>query len=118
MSIGFKSMQHFNLCFSVLTVFFKSNKSKRSSRSRPNGVYFHNYILHFKEHSLGQEARYFANKEFLYASCPKWCYFAWRSIVWGKEFLKNGLIWRVGDGSEINFWGDKWIVRNGACNSQ
>jgi hypothetical protein len=26
-----------------------------------------------------------------------------------KETLQQGLIWRVGDGSSIKVWGDKWL---------
>lgn len=32
-----------------------------------------------------------------------------RSIVRGLEALKEGLIWRVGDGTRINIWSDPWI---------
>jgi hypothetical protein len=26
-----------------------------------------------------------------------------------QQTLKRGLIWRVGDGSAIHIWGDRWI---------
>jgi len=26
-----------------------------------------------------------------------------------KLLLQEGLIWKVGDGSKINIWGDRWI---------
>ncbi|XP_073030650.1 uncharacterized protein [Primulina eburnea] len=33
----------------------------------------------------------------------------WRSILWSKEILERGLIWRVGDGKSIKIFKDKWI---------
>ena len=35
--------------------------------------------------------------------------YSWRSILRGFEALKEGLIWRVGDGTRINIWSDAWI---------
>jgi hypothetical protein len=34
---------------------------------------------------------------------------AWRSIWNAKPLLEEGLIWKVGDGTKINIWSDKWI---------
>ena len=48
----------------------------------------------------------------------QWCHifnnggsisYSWRSIVRGIQALNNGLIWRVGDGTQINVWLDPWI---------
>jgi hypothetical protein len=36
-------------------------------------------------------------------------YFAWRSIWQAKSLLQEGLMWRVGNGSRIKLWNDKWI---------
>jgi hypothetical protein len=38
----------------------------------------------------------------------------WRSILKGVKLLKEGLIWRVGDGSHINMWTDMWLNREGS----
>lgn len=35
--------------------------------------------------------------------------FIWRSIFGARELLKEGLIWRVGDGRSIRIWGDRWL---------
>ena len=35
--------------------------------------------------------------------------YSWRSIVRGVQALKEGLIWRVGDGTQIDIWSDPWI---------
>jgi hypothetical protein len=37
--------------------------------------------------------------------------YSWRSIVQGIHAIKDGLIWRVGDGTQINIWADPWIPR-------
>jgi hypothetical protein len=35
--------------------------------------------------------------------------FAWRSILSSKDLIKEGLIWRIGNGRTIQIWGDKWL---------
>ncbi|XP_042974665.1 uncharacterized protein LOC122306301 [Carya illinoinensis] len=35
----------------------------------------------------------------------------WRSLWGSLELLKEGLVWRVGNGRQINIWGDKWIPK-------
>jgi hypothetical protein len=56
-------------------------------------------------------ARYFKNGSFLEATCPKRASLTWRSILHGRELLKVGLIWRVGDGSKIDICNHNWIPR-------
>jgi hypothetical protein len=57
-------------------------------------------------------ARYFKDGKFLSAGCPKRASYTWRSIVHGKELLKEGLIWRVGNGNNIEVWNQNWIPRS------
>ena len=33
----------------------------------------------------------------------------WRSILAGRDLLKNGLSWAVGDGEKISVWNDPWL---------
>ncbi|KAI4977715.1 hypothetical protein ZWY2020_014269 [Hordeum vulgare] len=33
----------------------------------------------------------------------------WQAITYGLQLLKNGLIWRVGNGEYIRIWRDPWI---------
>jgi len=35
----------------------------------------------------------------------------WQSIMYGLELLKQGIIWRVGNGTQIRIWRDPWIPR-------
>lgn len=35
--------------------------------------------------------------------------YSWRSLLRGLKALENGIIWRVGDGSQIRIWDDPWI---------
>lgn len=36
--------------------------------------------------------------------------YAWRSILHGRELLKQGLVTAVGDGMSSNVWSTNWIV--------
>jgi hypothetical protein len=60
------------------------------------------------------KARYFRNCDFMSAPCPKRASYTWRGIIHGRDLLKAGLIWRVGDGQSINALEDNWIPRSGA----
>lgn len=37
--------------------------------------------------------------------------YSWQSILRGVQALKEGIIWRVGDGESIRIWEDPWIPR-------
>lgn len=49
--------------------------------------------------------------------------FIWRSLVWSREILENGLLWRVGNGKSIKIFEDNWVpgvtskigIPNGSC---
>ncbi|KAH9292951.1 hypothetical protein KI387_041863, partial [Taxus chinensis] len=36
----------------------------------------------------------------------------WNNLVKSRNFIKQGSKWKVGDGSEINFWEDNWFSDN------
>jgi hypothetical protein len=40
--------------------------------------------------------------------------YTFRSILRGVELMKEGIVWRIGDGSNVNIWTDSWLARNGA----
>ena len=56
-------------------------------------------------------AKYFPDGDLLSVVEKPGISYSWRSIVRGVQALKDGLIWRVGDGTQINIWTDPWIPR-------
>jgi hypothetical protein len=63
-------------------------------------------------HSMVAEiisAKYYSASSILEVEIGKRPSYAWRSLMNAKQVLKPGLIWRVGDGSEIKVWGDPWL---------
>ena len=35
--------------------------------------------------------------------------FAWKSILKGRELIKHGLKWRIGNGSQVRIFHDAWL---------
>ncbi|XP_075480639.1 putative mitochondrial protein AtMg00310 [Primulina tabacum] len=35
--------------------------------------------------------------------------FIWRSLLWSRNILEKGLLWRIGDGKSIHIFEDKWV---------
>ena len=56
------------------------------------------------------KAKYFPNGDFLDASLGYSSSYSWRSIWSSKSLLKEGLVWRVGNGVNIKLWEDPWVV--------
>jgi hypothetical protein len=54
-------------------------------------------------------AKYYPGGDPLVAEEKPGISYSWRSILRGFKALKEGLIWRVGDGTRINIWSDPWI---------
>lgn len=48
------------------------------------------------------------------ATCPQGGPFTFRSIIYGRDLPREGMIWRIGDGSKINIHHDNWIPRRGS----
>jgi hypothetical protein len=55
------------------------------------------------------KAKYFPDDSILEAPLGKKPSFAWRSIHGSRNLLKEGLLWRVGNGKTIRIWKDKWL---------
>jgi hypothetical protein len=53
--------------------------------------------------------KYFSEVTFLDSELGSKPSFAWCSIWNSRKLLKEGLIWRVGDGESIQIWGDCWV---------
>jgi hypothetical protein len=55
------------------------------------------------------KAKYYPDTNFLEAEIGRNPSYAWRSIWNSKKLLKEGLIWRVGNGENIKIWEHPWI---------
>jgi hypothetical protein len=55
------------------------------------------------------KGKYFPNTDFIAATRRKKSSETWRAILHGREVLKKRLIKRIGPGSSVNIWQDKWI---------
>ena len=60
------------------------------------------------------KAKYFLNISLLEAQPMRGISYSWRSILKEFELLKEGIIWRIGDGTSVNIWQDSWLARDGA----
>jgi hypothetical protein len=54
-------------------------------------------------------AKYFPDGNLLSARPVVGMSYVWRSILKGLEVLKEGIIWRIGDGLNVNIWEDPWM---------
>jgi exonuclease III len=55
--------------------------------------------------------KYYPHGEFLEASLGRKPSYVWRSFWNARPLLIEGLCWRVGDGSKIRIWSDKWVPK-------
>lgn len=53
--------------------------------------------------------KYSPTSDFLGSSLGCRPSFAWRSIWNSKHVLQEGLLWRIGDGTQVKIWRDRWI---------
>jgi hypothetical protein len=68
-------------------------------------------LLQHPESLMAQvmRAKYYPTTDFLSATLGPRPSYAWRSIFQSQRLLKEGLVWRVGNGESIKIWHDKWI---------
>ncbi|KAL0392926.1 UNVERIFIED_CONTAM: hypothetical protein Sradi_2515400 [Sesamum radiatum] len=57
------------------------------------------------------QARYFLNLDFFHANLGYSLFFTWRNILAARQLLEVGCRWRVGDGSSIAIWHNRWVPR-------
>ena len=71
-------------------------------------------ILNRPDSTVGKvlKARYFNRGTILNAKVGFSLSFTWRSLLCGRDLLKKGLGWVVGDGASIKVWEDKWLIGN------
>ncbi|XP_018512944.1 uncharacterized mitochondrial protein AtMg00310-like [Brassica rapa] len=89
--LGFKDIEKFN----------QSLLAKQAWRiwSSPNSL-----LAHLLKH------RYFKQSEFLECSMGARPSFPWRSIMHGRELLKDGTFNKIGDGRNTRVWLDNWLL--------
>ncbi|KAM0910182.1 hypothetical protein ACQ4PT_014329 [Festuca glaucescens] len=61
------------------------------------------------------KALYFPSTSILEAKPVAGMSYSWRSILKGVELLKEGVVWRIGDGTHVNIWSDQWLNRKDAA---
>ncbi|KAK3230420.1 hypothetical protein Dsin_002301 [Dipteronia sinensis] len=54
---------------------------------------------------------YFPDTSFLQAEVCRSGSMVWKGILWGRGILEGGSRWRIGDGSEVRIYHDRWLPR-------
>ena len=54
------------------------------------------------------KAKYFPNGSIFDAKASSGL-FAWKSILWARKFISMGARWRIGDGSNIKIFENRWL---------
>ena len=60
------------------------------------------------------KAKYFPNGSVFEAKVALGSY-AWRSILKARGLIQRGMLWRVGDGRNINIYADRWLPNEGSA---
>ena len=55
------------------------------------------------------KAKYFPNSSVMEATNPCSSSYAWKSVLRGREVIKRGAIWWIGDGKSAAIWGESWL---------
>lgn len=58
------------------------------------------------------KAKYYPNGELMDTVFPQSASPSWRALTFGLDLLKEGLIWRVGDGQNIKIWRHNWFPKD------
>ncbi|XP_021756104.1 uncharacterized protein LOC110721271 [Chenopodium quinoa] len=59
------------------------------------------------------KAKYYPRSEFLESSLGFAGSFSWRSIWSSKALIKEGIIWKIGNGKKVNLWSEPWVADEG-----
>jgi hypothetical protein len=55
------------------------------------------------------KGRYFHGGSFLDSSTTRTCSFTWRSLVFGKDLLQQGILWKIGEGDKVRITRDRRV---------
>ena len=68
-------------------------------------------LIHNKSSLLYRvlQVKYFPNSSILDIRCSHRASFAWRSILKSRSVIQKGARWRIGRGTSVSIWRDKWI---------
>lgn len=55
------------------------------------------------------KAKYLKEKSFLQVIPKADASYTWKSILWTRELMENGVIWSVQNGAIVRFWKDTWL---------
>ena len=70
-------------------------------------------VMHNPESLMAKilKAKYFKHTDFMDAKLGSNPSFVWRSILWGRQLVHEGLRWRVGNGRKISVFGRNWMKK-------
>ena len=54
-------------------------------------------------------AKYFPHESFYESKIGNIPSYAWRSLLSAKDLMREGVIWRIGDRTQVKIWGDCWV---------
>lgn len=60
--------------------------------------------------SLMGRVKYYPNITFLNVTLGSAGSCSWSSIWSAKDLVKEGVLWRIGNGKQVNIWSDPWVV--------
>jgi len=71
-------------------------------------------LLHQPDSLAAQvlKVRYFPRGSFWEAKLGHQPSFTWRSILKGRAVLKEGCYWKIGSGSQVKIWRDRWLPKS------
>lgn len=55
------------------------------------------------------KARYFPNGDILSATPKKKASYVWKSILYGRDLVRQEMKYIIGDGTHVNIWSDPWL---------
>jgi hypothetical protein len=64
------------------------------------------------------KAKYFPHSDILQCTPRTGISYSWRSILKGAELIKEGIIWRIGNGEKVRIWEDPWLPREKGHNQE